>query len=239
MEDNFLKLLNLNVNDKTEKKKNLTYLSWSWAWAEFKKVYPDARYIVKKNEQGLPFFYDKVLGYLVYTEVTAGNLTYEMWLPVMDGANKTMKDETYTYTNKYGEEKTVETADMFDINKTIMRCLVKNLAMFGLGLYIYSGEDLPEEDKKEQEEQKKQQLEEQKRKQQEELEKKARKVTAEEAQEIVNKITEYAQLKGGDAGELIKHYITKNNVKDIKDLTYAQSTQIINGLVTLIAKLKK
>jgi hypothetical protein len=67
-----------------------------------------------------------------------------MWLPVMDGANKAMKAEAYTYTTKYGE-KDVEPASMFDINKTIMRCLVKNLAMFGLGLYIYAGEDLPED----------------------------------------------------------------------------------------------
>jgi hypothetical protein len=50
---------------------------------------------------------------------------------------------TYTYKTKYGE-KVVEAATTFDINKTIMRCLVKNLAMFGLGIYIYAGEDLPE-----------------------------------------------------------------------------------------------
>jgi hypothetical protein len=61
----------------------------------------------------------------------------------MDGANKAMKQESYSYKTKYGE-KWVEAASMFDVNKTIMRCLVKNLAMFGLGLYIYAGEDLPE-----------------------------------------------------------------------------------------------
>jgi NH3-dependent NAD+ synthetase len=57
-----------------------------------------------------------------------------------------MKNEAYTYKTKYGD-KTCEAATMFDINKTIMRCLTKNLAMFGLGLYIYAGEDLPEEQK--------------------------------------------------------------------------------------------
>lgn len=56
-----------------------------------------------------------------------------------------MKHEAYTYTTKYGS-KTVEAATMFDINKTLMRCLTKNLAMFGLGIYIYAGEDLPESD---------------------------------------------------------------------------------------------
>jgi hypothetical protein len=77
------------------------------------------------------------------TEVTIGGKTLDMWLPVMDGANKAMKDKPYSYTTRYGE-KTVEAATMFDINKTLMRCLVKNLAMFGLGIYIYAGEDLPE-----------------------------------------------------------------------------------------------
>jgi hypothetical protein len=66
-----------------------------------------------------------------------------MWLPVMDGANKSMKHEPYTYSTRYGD-KSVEQASMFDINKTLMRCLVKNLAMFGLGHYIFAGEDLPE-----------------------------------------------------------------------------------------------
>jgi hypothetical protein len=66
-----------------------------------------------------------------------------MWLPVMDGKNKAMKREAYKYMTKFGE-KSVEAFTMFDVNKAIMRCLTKNLAMFGLGLYIYAGEDLPE-----------------------------------------------------------------------------------------------
>ena len=146
---NFEKLLSLNVNDKTEKRKQgsaeLTYLSWSFAWAEFKKVYEDAFYEVIKNPQGLPYFHDES-GAMCYTKVTAGGITHEMWLPVMDGANKAMKKEEYEYSTKFGMKK-VEAYTMFDINKTVMRCLVKNLAMFGLGLYIYSGEDLPEQSK--------------------------------------------------------------------------------------------
>ena len=80
---------------------------------------------------------------MCHTEVTIEGETLEMWLPVMDGANKSMLKKPYTYQTKYGE-KTVEAATSFDINKTIMRCLVKNLAMFGMGIYIYAGEDLPE-----------------------------------------------------------------------------------------------
>lgn len=140
-------LNSINVNDKVEKKNGLTYLSWAWAWAEVKKNYPDATYKI------LPTDYDPVLGYMCNTEVTIEGLTLHMWLPVLDGANKPMKKEPYTYWTKTWEggrkidvEKEVLAANMFDINKTMMRCLVKNLAMFGLGLYIYAGEDLPETD---------------------------------------------------------------------------------------------
>lgn len=69
-----------------------------------------------------------------------------MWLPVMDSKNKAMKDNPYEYKTRFGN-KFVEQASMFDVNTAIMRCLVKNIAMFGLGLYIYAGEDLPQEAK--------------------------------------------------------------------------------------------
>lgn len=143
----------INVNDKTEKKKSggteLTYLSWTWAWAEVKKRYPEAHYEIVMHG-GLPYVYDENTGYMVFTNVTIEGITHTMWLPVMDGANKAMKNQPYTYSTKYNGEKTVDAATMFDVNKTIMRCLVKNLAMFGLGLYIYAGEDLPEVEVEEQ-----------------------------------------------------------------------------------------
>ena len=137
----------LNVNEHTESKNGLTYLSWAWAWAEVKKVYPDANYVIWKDEQGRPYIYDEKLGYMVFTTMTIDGLTHEMWLFVMDNKNKAMKAEPYTFLNRYKKEETVQAATMFDINTTLMRCLVKNLAMFGLGLYIYAGEDLPESDK--------------------------------------------------------------------------------------------
>lgn len=149
----FEELNAINVNDKTEKKKSgsteLTYLSWTWAWAEVKKRYPDAHYEIMMHD-GLPYVYDENTGYMVFTTVTIDGISHMMWLPVMDGANKAMKSKPYTYSTKYNGEKTVEAATMFDVNKTIMRCLVKNLAMFGLGLYIYAGEDLPESEAEEQ-----------------------------------------------------------------------------------------
>lgn len=131
-----------------EKKKNgtteLSYLSWPWAWAEVKKRYPDADYTIWKDEQQRPYFEDADLGLMCYTTVTIAGQTHEMWLPVMDGANKAMRRAAYSYETKLGQKK-VDAVTMFDVNKTIMRCLVKNLAMFGLGLYIYAGEDLPED----------------------------------------------------------------------------------------------
>ena len=152
----FEELFAVNVNGFTEKKKvdentELTYLSWAYAWAEVKKRYPEAVYEIEKFDN-LPYVYDPNTGYMVYTTVTIEGITHEMWLPVMDGKNKAMKAEPYTYkvrqwdrqTRKYTiVDRSVAAATMFDINKTIMRCLVKNLAMFGLGLYIYAGEDLP------------------------------------------------------------------------------------------------
>ena len=151
----FKELYSINVSDKVEKKNNLSYLSWAWAWAEFVKVCPDASYEVKKfGEDQKPYLYDDKLGYMVFTEVTAAGDKKEMWLPVMDGANKAMKDHPYKYQVRKKNwntgqveivEQVCEAANMFDINKTIMRCLTKNISMFGLGLYIYAGEDLPEE----------------------------------------------------------------------------------------------
>lgn len=137
----------VNVNEHTETKDTgkvkLTYLSWAWAWSEVKKRFPDAQYEIIKFD-GLPYVYDDKTGFMVYTTVTIDGITHEMWLPVMDGNNRAMLDHPYDVVTKYNKF-TVQPATMFDVNKAIMRCLTKNLAMFGLGLYIYAGEDLPED----------------------------------------------------------------------------------------------
>ena len=141
----FENLFEVNVNDHIEKKKDLSYLSWPYAWAEIKKRYPKANYKIHQfGEKQLPYVFDEGIGFMVFTSVTIEDITHSMWLPVMDSSNKAMKSEGYTYDTKFKKDISVEPATMFDVNKAIMRCLVKNLAMFGLGLYIYSGEDLPE-----------------------------------------------------------------------------------------------
>ena len=147
----FEELLNENVNDDVETKKSgnteLKYLSWAPAWKRFKKICPDAKYDIR-HWGDKPYLYDEDLGYMVETSITVEGETHSMWLPVMNSANKAMKNKPYKYTAKNSktgayEERTVESATMFDINNALMRCLVKNMAIFGLGLYIYEGEDLP------------------------------------------------------------------------------------------------
>lgn len=138
----------INVNGMTEKKKQtngttLTYLSWSSAWQVVKEKFPDVEYEIERNpETNLPYWYDPLTGYMVFTKVTIGNQTHQMWLPVMDATNHAMKSEPYEVKTRY-KTYTVPAATMTDINKACMRCLVKNLSMFGLALYIYQGEDLP------------------------------------------------------------------------------------------------
>jgi hypothetical protein len=216
----FEKLYTLNVNEYTEKKNGLTYLSWSYAWAEFKKVYPTATYEIKKFENNMPFIFDENTGYMVFTSITAGDLTYEMWLPVMDSANKAMKNVSYSYKVKEYKsgrptgnmiDKEVEAATMFDINKTIMRCLVKNLAMFGLGLYVYSGEDLPEVIEQ--------------------------KIDEKNINLIKELATKYVELKGGTVEEVLKFYLIKYKVMKIEDLTYTDGIAIGKALSNGIARI--
>ncbi len=137
------KLWAINVNEQTENKQGKKYLSWAWAWGIVKKTCSDANYKVV-NYEGKPFLFDENLGYLVKTTVTIDNESIPMHLFVMDGFNKAQKAADYTYELKNGTKRACKAASMFDINTAIMRCLTKNLAMFGLGHYIYAGEDLPE-----------------------------------------------------------------------------------------------
>lgn len=146
----FKALSALNLNDMCEKRGELTYLPWSDCMDVLRSAFPSATYRVIKNSEGLPYFTDPDTGIMVFTEVTIDGVTSECFLPVMDNKNQAMKLVPYTYNvwnsyKKCNEEKSVAAATMFDINKTIWRCLVKNIAIAtGIGLYIYKGEDVPE-----------------------------------------------------------------------------------------------
>lgn len=137
-------LSRINCNEHTEKKNGLTYLSWAWAWGITKEKFPDANFRVVCFD-GKPYLEDETLGYMVATEVTIAGETLQMWLPVMNNVNKALKGHPYEIASKYGN-KQVEAATMFDVNTAIMRCLTKNLALFGLGHYIYAGEDIPQQE---------------------------------------------------------------------------------------------
>lgn len=146
-------LSKIDCKQHIETKNGLSYLSWAWAWGIVKENFPSASYELIFFE-GKPYFFDENLGYMVMTKVTIDNETLPMHLPVLDSANKACKHINYTYKVKEYKngkatgqylDKHVTSATMFDINTSIMRCLTKNLALFGLGHYIYAGEDLPVE----------------------------------------------------------------------------------------------
>lgn len=134
----------VDCGDKIEVRKHdgLKYLSWAWAWSLVREKYPDASYHVREWD-GKPWLFDENLGYMVETCVTIDGETIDMWLPVMDKANYAMRHIPYDVKIKNGPKR-VEAATMTDINTATMRCLTKNIAMFGLGLYIYAGEDVPD-----------------------------------------------------------------------------------------------
>jgi hypothetical protein len=155
LEARYKALQSIDVSKLTESRSNFTYLSWSTAWNLFRQECPDAKYEVEKNPvTGAPYFSDPIFGVMVRTTMTVGDETHEMWLSVMDGANRALKEAAYDYeaweyvdNKKTGSKitKTVPAATMTDINKATMRCLVKNMAIFGLGLDIYCKGDLPDD----------------------------------------------------------------------------------------------
>jgi hypothetical protein len=136
-------LLKTNVNEHTEKKANLTYLSWAWAWAEALKADPKATFKVEMFDGKC---YMEINGTaMVWVTVTMFDKPMTCQLPVMDSSNKAIPLQGYTAVSKYGKEYRVE-CDAFAVNTAIMRCMTKALGLHGLGLYIYAGQDLPDED---------------------------------------------------------------------------------------------
>ena len=129
MDNYFVTLNSINVNDKTEKKNGLTYLSWVYAWGEVKKLFPESTYTIYENANGL-FYHTDGKTCWVKTGVTVNGIEHIEYLPVMDYRNKSIP---------------VDQVTSFDVNKAIQRSLTKAVARHGLGLYVYAGEDLPEE----------------------------------------------------------------------------------------------
>lgn len=125
-------LSRINVNEHVEQKNGLTYLSWAWAWGIVKEHYPNATYTIYENVQGWNYHTDGKTAW-VKTGVTIEGIEHIEYLPVMDYKNKSIP---------------VDQVTSFNVNTAIQRSLTKAVARHGLGLYIYAGEDLPEEEVK-------------------------------------------------------------------------------------------
>ena len=124
-ESTYLRFASINVNDKTEKKQNLTYLSWAWAVDQLLRVDPHATWMYDEPR----LFGGGTM--MVFCTVTALGKSMTAQLPVMDHRNRPIPDP-----------------DAFQVNTAMQRCLAKAIALHGLGLYIYAGEDLPYEEEK-------------------------------------------------------------------------------------------
>ena len=121
----FAALSAINVNDHIEKKGGFSYLSWPFAVAQLRLADPAASWVVRRFE-GLPYLFTET-GFFVEVAVTVQGVCLSQIHPVLDGRNRVVLAPT-----------------AFDINTSIQRCLVKAIALHGLGLYIYAGEDLPQ-----------------------------------------------------------------------------------------------
>lgn len=120
MSNKYQELRSINVSDKIEKKGNLSYLSWAWAADTLLQHDPQATW-----EYHEPKSFGETL--MVFCAVTAFGKTMTAQLPVMDHRNKAISNP-----------------DAFQVNVAMQRCLAKAIALHGIGLYIYNGEDLPE-----------------------------------------------------------------------------------------------
>ena len=125
MENYFERLNRINVSEHIEKKGNFSYLAWPYAVAQLRLADPTASWEVRRFE-GLPYLRSET-GYFVEVAVTVQGVTLSQIHPVLDGRNQPIAEPS-----------------AFDINTSIQRCLVKAIALHGLGLYIYAGEDLPD-----------------------------------------------------------------------------------------------
>ena len=123
MKNTFADLSKIDVNKHLEEKQGLSYLQWMAAWAIVKDYDPKASFEIKTNEQGTPYFCESnTHGAFVGVSVKINDETLTEYLPVLDYKNKAIAGDKL---------------NVFEINSAIRRCLVKCLAMHGLGAQVY------------------------------------------------------------------------------------------------------
>jgi hypothetical protein len=178
----------INVNEHVQKKGNLSYLSWTWAWATLMERYPESYYVFQDNrlEDG-SVMVECVLTIHEGEEVA----TRTMWLPVMDHKNKAIMNPNAR-----------------DISDTRMRTLVKCLAMFGLGFYIFSGSDIPQAE--------------------------AEALTQPIDQAQAQRLNEMLDYSGADAGKFLLHY----KINSVSELPQSHHEQAYNALAKRIADME-
>lgn len=181
-------LSSINVNDHVQKKGNLSYLSWAWAWSTMMERYPESYYVFQdhRTENGTVMV-ECVLTIHEGEEVA----TRTMWLPVMDHRNKAIVDP-----------------DTRAISDSRMRCLVKCLAMFGLGFYIYAGEDIPQAE--------------------------AEALTQPIDQAQAQRINEMLDYSGTDVKKFLAHY----RINSVSELPQSHHEQAYNALSQKISQME-
>lgn len=206
METNYFeKLYRINVNDYVEEKNGLKYCSWSYVWAEIKKAYPEANYTIYENKDGWNYFTDGKTGW-VKTGVTVNGIEHIEYLPIMDYKNKSILAENIT---------------SFDVNKTIQRSLTKACARHGLGLYIYAGEDLPEEDNSGVQE----------------LKNEIKQEKAKATREFNKKVEEYKKTDEGLEGRYKTMYVLVKSMKEIDQ--YSKDKVLMEKISKLLKDLQE
>lgn len=189
MSNYFTELAKINVSDHVEKKGKFSYLSWTFAVNELRKRHPDALWEVERFD-GKPFMQTE-LGYFVEVSVTVNGIKLSQIHPVLDNRNKPL-----------------EKPSPFDINTSIQRCLVKAIALHGLGLYIYSGEDLPTERDP---------------------------ITSEQVGTIKNKALEFAKLRNGTEQDVYRG-LNLNGLNGVKELDKDAANVVIDKLEAWVTK---
>ncbi|MGE0941416.1 DUF1071 domain-containing protein [Bacillus wiedmannii] len=189
-ENYFSKLAQIDCTEHVEKKGRFSYLSWAWAVKKLREVDPTATWEVKRFD-GVPYLKTDC-GYFVEVEVTVQGLPLSQIHPILNNQNKPIAEP-----------------NSFDINTSIQRCLVKAIALHGLGLYIYAGEDLPEI--------------------QEPM------ITAQQVGAIKLNIKKLATLRKVDEDAIKGHL----NIKDVAELTLKQAEDVLKKSTKWVKQAEK